>query len=109
MIGCHDETPHPFCCVFASKERRYPLNKISSVGVVKSDKEYAIMCARSKRSHVGKIQVLGYQETTFLLACIPNGLVRVADQSFLLCRMNVMTQLNQVKGQFAREVFVQLN
>lgn len=62
---------------------------------MKADEQNAVVRARSELTQIREIQVLCNQESRFLLRCLPNFAVRMADKSFFSYRINIVTEFFQ--------------
>src|SRR5215468_7968992 len=76
---------------------------------MKTDEPDAMVRAGSELPQVREIQVLGDQESGFLLRCFPNLSVLMADEPLFMYGMNVVTEAFQLGCKPEGEILVQLD
>jgi len=108
-IGCDHEAPFPVAYVLLLEYFRDAHDEALTIRRMKPNEQDATVRSRSESAHVGKIQILGDQESLILLRGIPDFAVALATQVLFGNGVNIVAEIRQDRGEMRRKIFVELD
>jgi len=109
VFGCHDKATRPLGYVFFCELICNPCDYRPPTGVVHTNQQDAMVCSGSEALRIGKIHILGYQETCFILRSLPDDWIGFACDSLLHNGMDVVAHCSQPWRQERGQVFIEFD
>src|SRR5258708_1919150 len=108
-LCCHQEASFPAANVFLLEYLRDTHDGALTIRRVKPNEQDAAMRSRSEPANIRKVQVLGNQESRFLLSRLPNFAITFPTQVLFGNSVNIVAEIRQDCGEMHRKVFVELD
>jgi hypothetical protein len=99
LIRCNDEATTPGCCLFTPKKLNNKLLESTSARFTQTDEQDSVMGSRSQLSDIRKIQILGDEETTFILDYLEKARIWRSSKAFFNCSVNIVPEASKLFSQ----------
>jgi hypothetical protein len=99
MIRDDHKAPLPFFHVLRGKESVDSLQKCQAAWFGQAHEEQSSVGAWAEAAHVGKVQILGYQEASFRLCRLPDRGVIATLEPFVRHRIDIVTPRPERDGE----------